>query len=943
MPRFRLLAATAVTALIAGLTSAVSAPAQAAGPYNYAEALQKSIWFYEAQQSGAKPSWSRVGWRGNSGMSDGSDVGLDLTGGWYDAGDHVKFGFPMAASTTMLAWGAVEYRTAYQNSGQLTPLLNNLRFVNDYFIKAHPSANVLYGQVGNGGTDHAWWGPAEVMKMARPAYKIDSSCGGTDLAAETAAAMAASSMVFRPTDSAYADKLLTHATQLYTFADTVRKKYHECITDAQGYYQSWSGYNDELVWGAIWLYRATGTASYLDKAKTYYANLGTEPQSTTHSYKWTQDWDDKSYGSYVLMAKLTGEQQYIDDANRWLDYWTVGVNGAKITYSPGGQAWLQQWGSLRYSANTAWVALVYSDYLSDATRKARYHDFGVSQINYILGSNPNNRSYMIGFGANSPINPHHRTAHGSWTDSLTSPTNNRHVLYGALVGGPGSANDAYTDDRSNYQMNEVADDYNAGFTSALVRMYSEYGGTPLASFPPTETPDDNEMYIEAGVNASGTTFTEMKATVYNKSAWPARALTNGSFRYYFTLDGSTTPAQISLTSAYNQCTAPTGPTQFSGNVYYVTVSCAGQSIAPAGQSDWRREVQFRITSAGTWDPTNDWSYQSAIARDAHMTLYDGATLVWGSAPSGGSTDTTPPSAPGTPTASAITSTSATLTWTAATDTGGSGLAGYDVYREAGTTDVLAGTTTSLSLALTGLTATTSYTYYVVARDGAGNSTASSPVTFATSAPPNDTTPPSAPGTPVASAITSSGATLTWTTATDTGGSGLAGYDVYREAGTTDVLAGTTTSLSLALTGLSASTSYTYYVVARDGSGNKTASSPVTFSTTAAAALSCDVAFVFTSQWPGGFTAAITVKNTGTTTIGPNWTLVFSWPASGQAVTQGWSATFTQSGQIVTAKSLDYNGSIAPGASVSLGFNGSWTGSNPEPTAFTLNGTPCTVS
>ncbi|MEV0269139.1 glycoside hydrolase family 9 protein [Hamadaea sp. NPDC050747] len=943
MPRFRLLAATAVTALIAGLTSAVPAPAQAAGPYNYAEALQKSIWFYEAQQSGAKPSWSRVGWRGNSGMSDGSDVGLDLTGGWYDAGDHVKFGFPMAASTTMLAWGAVEYRTAYQSSGQLTPLLNNLRFVNDYFIKAHPSANVLYGQVGNGGTDHAWWGPAEVMKMARPAYKIDASCGGTDLAAETAAAMAASSMVFRPTDSAYADKLLTHATQLYTFADTVRKKYHECITDAQGYYQSWSGYNDELVWGAIWLYRATGTASYLDKAKAYYANLGTEPQSTTHSYKWTQDWDDKSYGSYVLMAKLTGEQQYIDDANRWLDYWTVGVNGAKITYSPGGQAWLQQWGSLRYSANTAWVALVYSDYLSDATRKARYHDFATSQINYILGSNPNNRSYMIGFGNNSPINPHHRTAHGSWTDSLTSPTNNRHVLYGALVGGPGAANDAYTDDRSNYQMNEVADDYNAGFTSALVRMYSEYGGTPLANFPPTETPDDNEMYIEAGVNASGATFTEMKATVYNKSAWPARALTNGSFRYYFTLDGSTTPSQISLSSAYNQCTAPTGPTQFSGNVYYVTVSCAGQSIAPAGQSDWRREVQFRIASTGTWDPTNDWSYQSAIARDAHMTLYDGATLVWGSAPSGGSTDTTPPSSPGTPTASAITSTSATLTWTASTDTGGSGLAGYDVYREAGATDVLAGTTTSLSLALTGLTASTSYTYYVVARDGAGNSTASSPVTFSTSAPPNDTTPPSAPGTPVASAITSSGATLTWTASTDTGGSGLAGYDVYREAGTTDVLAGTTTTTSFALTGLTASTSYTYYVVARDGSGNKTASSPVTFSTTTAAALSCDVAFVFSSQWPGGFTAAITVKNTGTTTIGPNWTLVFTWPASGQAVTQGWSATFTQTGQIVTAKSLDYNGSIAPGASVSLGFNGSYTGSNPEPTAFTLNGTPCTVS
>ncbi|MCY9555681.1 glycoside hydrolase family 9 protein, partial [Paenibacillus apiarius] len=182
--------------------------------------MQKSLFFYEAQQSGRKPSWNRVSWRGDSALTDGADVGVDLTGGWYDAGDHVKFGFPMAFSATMLAWGAVEYRDGYVASGQLTHLLNNLRFVNDYFVKAHPAANVLYGQVGKGDDDHKWWGPAEVMPMARPAYKIDASCGGADLAGETAAAMAASSMVFRSTDAAYADKLLGHAKQLYTFADT---------------------------------------------------------------------------------------------------------------------------------------------------------------------------------------------------------------------------------------------------------------------------------------------------------------------------------------------------------------------------------------------------------------------------------------------------------------------------------------------------------------------------------------------------------------------------------------------------------------------------------------------------------------------------------------------------------------------------------------------------
>jgi endoglucanase len=632
-------------AILAGIGLAASAvlvvpaaPPAHAATFNYGEALQKSIWFYEAQQSGAKPSWNRVTWRGDSGMSDGRDVGVDLTGGWYDAGDHVKFGLPMAASATMLAWGAVEYRAAYAQSGQLTNLTNNLRWATDYFLKAHPAPNVLYGQVGNGGADHAFWGPPEVLPMARPAYRIDASCGGSDLAGETAAALAASSMVFRPTDSTYANTLLTHARQLYTFADTVRRKYSDCITDAAGFYQSFSGFQDELVWGAAWLYRATGEAAYLTKAETEYSNLPLD-QAGLRPYKWTLAWDDKSFGSYILLARITGNQKYIDDANRWLDFWTVGVNGQKVRYSPGGQAFLDVWGSLRYSANTAFAAFVYSDWLTDATRKARYHDFAARQINYALGDNPRGSSYLIGFGSNPPRNPHHRAAHGSWSNNIAEPALSRHILYGALVGGPGAPDDSYVDSRQDFQRNEVATDYNAGFTGALARMYQEFGGSPQANFPVAETPDGPEMFLQAGVNAAGTNFTEIKTLIFNRSAWPARALTNGSFRYYFTLDGNTTPSQLTLSTAFSQCSPPTGPTQFSGNVYYVTVSCAGQNIVPAGQSEHRREIQFRISSSGSWDPTNDWSYQD-IARTpgatpvtvSNMELYAGTTKIYGNPP-----------------------------------------------------------------------------------------------------------------------------------------------------------------------------------------------------------------------------------------------------------------------------------------------------------------------
>ncbi|MEE1927105.1 glycoside hydrolase family 9 protein [Streptomyces sp. TRM 70351] len=432
--RLRLLLAGS---LLAGALVPLSATAaQAAAPrFDYGEALQKSILFYEAQQSGEIPEFNRVSWRGDSGMADGADAGVDLTGGWYDAGDHVKFGFPMAFSATMLAWGAVANEDAYADAGQLVHLKNNLRFVNDYFVKAHPEPDVLYGQVGHGGRDHAWWGPAEVMPMERPAYRIDASCPGSDLAGETAAAMAASSIVFAGDDPAYSATLLEHAEELYAFADTHRGKYSDCITDAQSYYNSWSGYHDELVWGALWLYQATGDAAYLARAEDSYADLGTEPQTDTKSYRWTIAWDDKSYGAYVLLAQLTGEQRYRDDANRWLDYWTVGVNGQRVPHSPGGQAVLDRWGSLRYAANTAFVALVYAEWLpADDPRKRRYHDFAVRQIDYALGDNPRGSSYVVGFGENPPRNPHHRTAHGSWTDQLSSPAGSHHTLYGALVG-----------------------------------------------------------------------------------------------------------------------------------------------------------------------------------------------------------------------------------------------------------------------------------------------------------------------------------------------------------------------------------------------------------------------------------------------------------------------------------------------------------------------------
>ncbi|HET9137974.1 endo-1,4-beta-xylanase [Actinophytocola sp.] len=212
-------------------------------------------------------------------------------------------------------------------------------------------------------------------------------------------------------------------------------------------------------------------------------------------------------------------------------------------------------------------------------------------------------------------------------------------------------------------------------------------------------------------------------------------------------------------------------------------------------------------------------------------------------------------------------------------------------------------------------------------------------------PTNDTTPPTTPGTPTVSNVTSNSAALAWTASTDTGGSGLAGYNIYRRQGTTDTLLSQSTANSTTLSNLTPATAYVVVVRARDGAGNLSpTSAAASFTTLDGPTLgTCQVAYT-ASNWGGGggFTGGVTITNTGTSAIN-GWTLAFSFPA-GQRVSQGWSATWTQAAGSanVTATPLDWNRNLAPNNSVQIGFNGTFTGSNPEPTAFTINNTACTV-
>lgn len=619
---------------------AATGPRTGGSYYNYGEAMQKSILFYKANRLGDLPDDYILPYRGDAAMTDGQDVGLDLTGGWADAGDGIKFTHPMSYAAGQLGWAVYEYRQAFEKSGQLDDILDEIKWATDFFIKAHPSPDVLYYMCGYEESDHSVWIPHELLdyRTKRTSFKVDASTPGSDVAGQAAAALAIASLIFEPTDPQYAETCLTHAKQLFKFADTYRGK-----NPLKTLYPSGS-YVDDLAWGAIWLYIKTKDTAYLDKAKTV---LPAKLLGGQH----THCWDDVSYGAALKIAQVTHDPDYTAMVEKNLDTW---MPGGGITYTPGGLAWLSQWGSLRYASTAAFLAFVWSDdqTVGTASKKATYHKFAESQINYALGDNPRGGSYVVGFGKNAPEHPHHRTAHGSWTSMLSVPSFHRHILYGALVGGP-TSNDSWKDDITDYTLNEVATDYNAGFVGSLAKMYDMYGGKPLENWPKPEdfrAKEDNltEYFVRGWIMYEGYGTLNLMFQINNRSAWPAAMKDKLSARYYMDLtevfESGHKVEDVEITLGQNQGAKLTGLKQYKDNIYYFTVDFTGTQLMPAEWELCEKDANVSIKYKDNCGSNeNDWSYKnltgppdydavSFAGMTPYIPIYDSGVLLWGEEP-----------------------------------------------------------------------------------------------------------------------------------------------------------------------------------------------------------------------------------------------------------------------------------------------------------------------
>ncbi|KAK1285892.1 Endoglucanase 8 [Acorus calamus] len=363
--------------------------------HDYGDALMKSILFFEGQRSGKLPHDQRMRWRKDSAVNDGSLIGVDLSGGYYDAGDNVKFNFPMAFTTTVLSWSVIEFGGS-MGRDDLQHAMEAIRWATDYFLKATAQPGVVHVQVGDPYGDHNCWERPEDMDTPRSVYSIDATKPGSEVAAETAAALAAASIVFKAFDQLYSKLLLDRAIQVFEFADQHRGSYSDSLGKwVCPFYCDFSGYEDELVWGAMWLYKASNKKNYWDYVVNNIPTLGYNVGEF--------GWDDKHAGLFVLLAR----------------------------------------------------------------------------VDYILGSNPLNMSYMVGYSDKFPQRIHHRGSslpsvdahpqplgcHGG-TPYFESLNPNPNILVGAIVGGP-NISDAYPDDRWLFQESEPTTYINAPMVGLL--------------------------------------------------------------------------------------------------------------------------------------------------------------------------------------------------------------------------------------------------------------------------------------------------------------------------------------------------------------------------------------------------------------------------------------------------------------------------------------------
>ncbi len=579
MKKITAAAVSAVAAITSALSAAPAVTVNAADK-NYYQALAMSLYMYDANACGKGITDGPLTWRGDChtydaeasvGDLDGSlrsivdpdnDGKVDVSGGFHDAGDHIKFNLTIGFGISSLALSDYLNPGVYEKAGCRDHLIYELRWGADYLMKTtflDSSGNVaaIAHVVANGGEDHAIWSAPEVQTYKRPIYWLTANKNNSAVCCEMAAGLAGTAYAVKNSDPEYAEKCIKYAKALLSFGQKHTGNEGGGLAD---FYGTEAQYQDEeaLAQAWLWLCGAGEKPTRVPRNKDY-----GDSQYDGWVYCWNKVWQ----GYAALMYKATDEQAFADELKVELQSQGDLTSGS---YNADG------WGASRYNCAKQMDALA----LAKGDKDAAYAKAAKYQMDHILGDNSLGYSFLLGYGEKWPVHIHHRAANpGTDANGASSNPSAKYTAYGLLVGGDDKS--GYQDQTDKYQYTEGALDYNGCFAIACAGVAALYGGDASAMSSLAESASEINAGFKFGSNEPVVTTTT-------------------------TSTATTVPVSTTTTTTTSPPVQGTTVTNYMGEYVKKVISYPAKTEYTVGEELDLSGISFEVRSEYIWKSDDDY-------------------------------------------------------------------------------------------------------------------------------------------------------------------------------------------------------------------------------------------------------------------------------------------------------------------------------------------------
>ena len=536
---------------------------------NYGKALALSLYFFDANACGTGITDGPLTWRGDCHTYDGTapvsqatglpgsaqsladpdgDGKIDVSGGYHDAGDHVKFNLTIGFAMNCLA--AADYLNdgAFKKAGCMDHYAYVLKRGADYLMKTtllDSSGNVqaICYQVSDL-ADHGYWQSPEVQTYQRNTYWMSAGNNNTKICGDMVNGLAGTAYALKDYDPEYSAKCLKYAKAIFDFGKANKGNNQE---GNGGMYGNSGDSQDEFLIAHAWLWLngVMTQPTCVPNSKQYSSEYGSEYDGYIVSW-------DKQYQLYsAMMYKETGNQSYKNELQAEFNDQAQGsVSNYLQKYNT---KW--GWGNSRY--NCAWQMTTLM--LADGDANSDYAKCAQFQMDYILGANSYNYCFLVGYTDSYPTHYHHRASNPG-TGDANADTAAKYPCYGALIGGPDDS--GYRDTTAEYRYTEPALDYNGCFALACAGLFNLFGGDGTAVKEITQqAPEINDSFVFGSGNSQETETTTTTTTTSTTES------TNTVIADYATqFDYDSNPMQVGerrIIRAYDPAPGAKTPTKLS--------------------------------------------------------------------------------------------------------------------------------------------------------------------------------------------------------------------------------------------------------------------------------------------------------------------------------------------------------------------------------------------